>query len=93
MESQYICAVCGDQGIASATVRVILDTADEDLPLDFNHVMTANYRINFLKLGFLLLKSPGKIKSLLRLQRDGREAAAALAKVLSHLTVTQTSQC
>ena len=88
MESQLICAFCRAKGIPSAAVRVILDTAAEDLPLDFNQLMTLDQRMDFKKLALVLLKSPGKIKSLLRLQNESRIAARQLGLRLSRLLVS-----
>jgi adenosylhomocysteine nucleosidase len=86
MESQLICAVCHEHKIPSATVRVILDTAEENLPLDFNELMTADQRVNNSKLVLALLKSPGKVGALLRLQKLARAAAGKLAEVLARVT-------
>jgi adenosylhomocysteine nucleosidase len=86
MESQSICAVCREQGIPSATVRVILDTANEDLPLDFNQLMTANQKMSCGKLALTLVRSPGKIGALLRLRKQAAEAAGKLAEVLARIT-------
>jgi adenosylhomocysteine nucleosidase len=86
MESQVICAVCREQKIPSATVRVILDTVHEDLPLDFNQVMTANQKMNYGKLALALAKSPGKVGALLRLQKAAAAAAGKLAGVLGRIT-------
>jgi adenosylhomocysteine nucleosidase len=86
MESQSIWAVCREQKIPSATVRVILDTAQEDLPLDFNQVMTPEQKMSFGKLALALAKSPGKVGPLLRLQKQAEVAAAKLAAVLARIT-------
>jgi len=85
MESQHIRAFCRAKNIPSATLRVILDTADEDLPLDFNQLMTANQQMDFKKLALVLLKHPGKIKGLLRLQKQSREVARKLGEILTAL--------
>jgi adenosylhomocysteine nucleosidase len=86
MESEAIHAICRERGIVSrATVRVISDTANEDLPLDFNALMTADQKISFLKLAVALLKSPGKVRQLLKLQQNTKMAAERLAEVLEGL--------
>jgi nucleoside phosphorylase len=86
MESEIICAVCREQKIPCAAVRVILDTANEDLPLDFNQLMTADQRLDNSKLALTLLKSPGKVGALLRLQKQSQTAARNLAEVLVRFT-------
>jgi adenosylhomocysteine nucleosidase len=86
MESQALCAVCQEHGIPSATVRVILDTAQEDLPLDFNQLMTAEQKMNYGKLALALAQSPGKVRALLRLQKQAQAAAEKLAEVLARIT-------
>ena len=82
MESQIICAVCRNQSVPTAIVRVILDTADEDLPLDFNQLMNARQEMSYGKLALALVKSPGKVEPLRRLQRQSKAAAEKLAQVL-----------
>jgi adenosylhomocysteine nucleosidase len=82
MESQIISNICREQQIPCATIRVILDTAAEDLPLDFNFLMTADQQMDYRKLAFSLAKSPSKIAALLRLQKHSKVAAQKLASVL-----------
>lgn len=83
MESEIIRAICKAHRIPSATIRVISDAANENLPLDFNALMTADQRLNYGKLIWTLLLSPGKIPALLRLQRQTQIAARNLAGVLN----------
>ena len=86
MESQIIRAVCREQSIPSATVRVILDTAHEDLPLDFNQLMTADQKMDIAKLTMAVAKSPGKLGALLKLRRQSQAGAEKLAQVLARIT-------
>ena len=85
MESAVIRTICHEHKIPGATVRVISDSANEDLPLDFNVLMTSEQRISIVKLAGALLKSPAKVPRLLDLQRNTRFAARRLAEVLTGL--------
>jgi adenosylhomocysteine nucleosidase len=82
MESAVIRRLCGERGIASATVRVISDAADEDLPLDFNKLMTAEDEIDYVRLARTVAFSPIRLPALFRFQRQTIQAAGALAKAL-----------
>lgn len=86
MESQPIRDVCREQKILSATVRVIQDAAQEDLPLDFNQLLTPAQEMSYAKLALALLKSPGKMGALIRLQKQTQLAAGKLAQVLVRIT-------
>jgi len=83
MESEGIHAVCRARKIPCATVRVVSDTADEDLPLDFNQLAKPDLSMDYGKLALSVAKSPGKISALLRLQRQTRHCAERLSEVLS----------
>lgn len=82
MESEAIQAVCLERGVPCATVRVISDTANEDLPLDFNQLSNPDLSLNYGKLALAVARSPGKIPALLRLQKNSSFAAKRLAEVL-----------
>ena len=85
MESAAVHAVCAERGIPCVTVRVISDTANEDLPLDFNALAKPDKNLDFGKLAWAIAKSPGKIGALLELQKKTKFAAEQLAKVLAKI--------
>ena len=89
MESEVICALCRAQGIPSGTARVILDTAEEDLPLDFNRLMTADQRLCLGKLTWALVRSPCKLGALMRLRRQSEKAARNLSETLEKALVAR----
>jgi len=85
MESDAIHEVCRTRRIPCTTLRVISDTAGENLPLDFNALAKADRSLDFGKLGWAVARSPGKIPSLLALQKKTRFAAEQLAMVLAKI--------
>jgi adenosylhomocysteine nucleosidase len=85
MESGAIAAVCAKKNIPCVTVRVISDTANEALPLDFNALAKADKSIDFGKLAWAIAKSPGKIGALMQLQKKTKFAAQQLADTLAKI--------
>jgi len=85
MESAAIHAVCAERGIPCATVRVISDTANENLPLDFNALAKPDKNLDFGKLFLAIAKSPGKVGALMELQKKTKFAAEQLANVLEKI--------
>ncbi len=82
MESAAIHMVCTERKIPCATVRVISDTADEDLPLDFNALSKSDKSLDFGKLFLAMAKAPGKIPRLMALGKKTNFAAQQLARAL-----------
>ncbi|MDB6021672.1 MAG: phosphorylase [Pedosphaera sp.] len=85
MESFVMRKICRENKIPSVTVRVISDEAGEDLPLDFNALMTPDCRIDFAKLALKLLSGPQKIPRLMKFQKQTILAARKLAETLETL--------
>ena len=83
MESEAILAVCREKKIPCAMVRAISDTADDDLPLDFNALARADLSLHQGKLAWAIAKAPWKIFALIRLYRRTSYAAQQLANVLA----------
>jgi uridine phosphorylase len=82
MESAAIHAVCAEHGIPCATIRVISDTANEDLPLDFNRLSKPDKSLDYGRLFLAVARSPEKIGALMKLQKQTQFAAERLAEVL-----------
>ena len=85
MESDIIASLSQERAIPCATIRVISDTANDDLPLDFNALAKPDRNLDYFKLLRAIAASPGKISALLRLQKQTRLAAENLAAVLAQL--------
>lgn len=82
MESKHIRTLCASQGIPSATIRIISDTAHEDMPLDFNTLMTADQQLSFLKLAATIARQPSAIPALWRFGQQTRRCADDLSRCL-----------
>jgi adenosylhomocysteine nucleosidase len=90
MESSVIRNLCREWKLPSATIRVVSDTAEDDLPLDFNALMTSDDRIHYGKLALAILASPRKLGQLMAFQRQTVIAARELGHVLSELLGART---
>lgn len=82
MESATIERVCREAGVECVTLRAISDRAQEDLPFDFNTLMTSDQKLSPVKLALTILRRPQKIPALLQLGKNSSTAAQQLAKVL-----------
>ena len=83
MESESIRDYCRERDIPSATVRVISDTAHEDLPLDFNTLLSPAQKIHYGKLTWALVRAPFKLAELLAFQQKTVDAAKSLGEFLT----------
>lgn len=83
MESGSVQAVCGGLSIPCVTVRVVSDTATQDLPLDFNNYLKEDKSLDMSKLMLAVAKAPWKMGALMELQKNTKVAAQRLADVLA----------
>jgi hypothetical protein len=83
MESSTLRSLARERGIPGATVRVISDAAGDPMPLDFNALMTPEDRLDFGRLAWTLIRSPGLIPRLMAFQRTVSSASSRLASALA----------
>lgn len=85
MESGAIRGLCRERGVPAATIRVISDVADEDLPMDFNQLAGADQNLSYARLAVHLARSPGLMLRLLRFRRRLVLPAQRLGECLEQL--------
>lgn len=82
MESFDIVKEARAWGARSVVVRAISDSAQEDLPINFNQTLSKKHQISVARVILELAKHPLALPALLRFGRQSRRAAERLAKFL-----------
>lgn len=82
MESSAIVPACHERGIPVIVLRVISDTATEDLPMDFNRFSRPDGSLSMPRLLLGIAKAPSTIPELIRFQGRLKQAAKNLATTL-----------
>ena len=85
MESEVIRAICRRHEIPAATIRVISDTAGENLPMDFNRFSRPDRTVSYSRLAWGVVCEPSTLLGLIGFARRLRLAARELARVLEGL--------
>lgn len=82
MESFEIVKQASAWGARTVVVRAVSDTADEDLPINFNRTLSKKNQISLSKVFLELAKNPLALPALVRFGRQSRRAAEALTRFL-----------
>ena len=82
MESFDVVKQANAWGARSVVVRAISDSADEDLPINFNLTLSDDRQISMVKVLRELAKHPQAFPALLRFGKQSRRAAQRLAEFL-----------
>jgi adenosylhomocysteine nucleosidase len=82
MESFAVLEEARARHIPAIAIRAISDSAREKMPLDFSAMLNAEGQVEHSKLAFAIARAPQKLPGLVRLGRNSRRAAAALAAFL-----------
>ncbi len=83
METAAIARVADEQGIPLLAIRAVSDDCGEELAFTVAEFCDANLQIRPLKVLFTILKRPWIIPQLIRLARNSRVAAEALAAAIT----------
>ena len=87
MEAGAVEAKAREWGVPFGCVKVVSDTASEDLPLDFNRCRDREGRFSRVRIAFAALARPWAISGLMRLDRHCRAAAEKLGEFLAHRAI------
>lgn len=82
MESFAVLSEAQSLGVPAVAIRVIGDTAEQNLPLDFNRVLGREGRVSTSRLFAELARNPLRVPAVARLGRQSQRAAARLAVFL-----------
>ena len=99
MESAGIHEIAQSRQIPCLTLRAISDAADENLPLDFNRLLTSQRKLDLAKLCGALCRNPVRLPALVRfygsMAKTSRALAVALCRLLGGLAcfVAMTTEC
>jgi adenosylhomocysteine nucleosidase len=83
MESAGVACRAAEARVPMAALRVITDSADEPLPLDFNRCLDSNGQFHYGRLILLLARRPLAGGGLVRLGRHSALAGQSLASFLA----------
>jgi hypothetical protein len=85
MESAAIARKAADWRIPFQIIRAVSDTAEEDMPLDFNRYRAADGRFSRTRIALAALARPvTRVPALLRLDRNCQIAAESLGDCFAH---------
>jgi len=90
MESLWILSTAAERGIPALAVRAVSDSADSDLPLDFDRIFNDRGAVSIPKVIGQLAKRPAQLGGLLGLAHDSERAASNLARFLDGFVQTLT---
>jgi adenosylhomocysteine nucleosidase len=82
MESGEVLYEAAAFGARAIAIRGISDAVEEDLPLDFNRVMTASGEVSMGRVLGQVARNPGKVPCLIRFGQQSRMAAEKLCRFL-----------
>jgi adenosylhomocysteine nucleosidase len=82
MESFAIAEVAAEHGLPMVAIRVISDTTDRDLPIQIDNMVDAQGRVSVKGVVRQVVHHPLHLPALIRLGRESRSAAEALAHFL-----------
>jgi adenosylhomocysteine nucleosidase len=82
MESFFVLSTASAAGIPAVAIRVVSDTAGEDLPIDMSHVFGEDGQVSVPRVLGQVARHPRAIPGLVRLGRNSKKAAESLAQFL-----------
>jgi adenosylhomocysteine nucleosidase len=85
MESAAVAGKATEWGVPFYAIRAVSDTADDDMPIDFNLYRDAEGRFSRRKIALAALSRPfTRVPALLRLDRNLKIAAQSLGDYFAH---------
>src|SRR5579863_1446265 len=92
MESYTILAEAARCGVPAVAIRAVSDTADFDLPYDFERARDAQGQIRVMRIISQVLRRPSGLPALLKLSHNSRYASRRLADFLDAFAGTMADR-